>query len=102
MVDNIKYLNRISIYVYMVYFKMNTKTRKEIYLECCFPKSHKIKELNMNEKFVLLKEMEVRTKMARKYGCPKSYSGEHSFMPYGKDKIKCVHCGKTQKLRKPK
>jgi len=87
---------------------MKIKTRKQIYMECCFPKSHNVKELDLNEKFVSLQSLkgikttEVVTKMARKYGCPKSYSGEHSFMPYGKDKIKCVHCGKIQKLRKPK
>jgi len=34
--------------------------------------------------------------------CKKSYSKEHSYAPYGKDKIKCVHCGRIAKLRKPK
>lgn len=37
-----------------------------------------------------------------KKGCPKSYSGEHSFEPYRKDKVRCVLCGKVKKTKKAK
>lgn len=31
--------------------------------------------------------------------CNKSYSKEHSFVPMGDGKMKCVHCGKTEKMK---
>ena len=37
-----------------------------------------------------------------KMGCKKSYSKEHSYIPYGKNKIKCVLCGYVKDLKKPR
>jgi len=39
-----------------------------------------------------------------KQGCPKSYSGEHSFETFElpKGKMSCVHCGAIKSMRKAK
>jgi hypothetical protein len=34
--------------------------------------------------------------------CPRSMSFEHAYEPYGKSKIKCVHCGYKKSVRYPK
>ena len=47
---------------------MEIKKRKEIYLECCFPKSHNVKELDLNELFIKVDEIIERVETICNHG----------------------------------
>jgi len=45
---------------------MATKTRKQIYIECCFPRSQNVEELNMSEEFISVNVLKNRIQEKRK------------------------------------